>query len=416
MQGKPRPKRWYHGWNIVAACVLMQTAALALTINCFSLFVPSWTRDFHVPVSDIALAISLASVVTAVLSYVVGVAADRYPARWLFGTAIAALCLSHLLIGTAGAAWHLQATYAVLVPLALACASIPCQALVSRWFVRRVGLAMGITAFGLSVAGVIFPQIVVALLPEVGWRTLWIGMIGLVLLIVLPVMLLVVRDRPDPEDPFGYMQSPHDRPLGEQSASHSVRDILSRRNFWAIMGAFACIQLISMTTTVNIAPIIVAHGGTAENAGLFLSAYYASALVCKLGSGWLSDRIGTKLLIAVATAAAASGAMLLALPDARPAFILGVAVLLGMAAAIWTLLAAAMLAEFGSASFGRAYGLACTVAPIGSLAPPIVALVQESTGSYLLPLTSLGGLAFLSVLGVLLLYRPARVKRAAAPA
>ncbi len=44
-----RPPAWYHGWNIVAVCVVSQVSALALTITCFSLFLKDWTQAVAVP-------------------------------------------------------------------------------------------------------------------------------------------------------------------------------------------------------------------------------------------------------------------------------------------------------------------------------------------------------------------------------
>lgn len=77
---------WYHGWNIVAACILSTAIANGLTYNCYSLFLRDWSLEL-----PFALALS---------------------------------------------------------------ASIPTNALISRWFVRRLGLALGLTAFGLGLAGV----------------------------------------------------------------------------------------------------------------------------------------------------------------------------------------------------------------------------------------------------------------------
>jgi len=51
-------QRWYHGWNIVAVCVLAGIAASALPINAFSLFLHDWSVQLHSPISTLQLGIA----------------------------------------------------------------------------------------------------------------------------------------------------------------------------------------------------------------------------------------------------------------------------------------------------------------------------------------------------------------------
>jgi hypothetical protein len=82
-------------------------------------------------------------------------------------------------------------------------------------------------------------------------------------------------------------------------------------------------------------------------------------------------------------------------------------VMIGAGAGIWTLLASITAAEFGADGFGSAYGLISAFVPLGAIAPPIVAKLQESTGSYipgLLGVAALAGAA--AVVGLFLKEKP----------
>jgi hypothetical protein len=57
-----RPRGWYHGWNIVAVCIVSQVAANGLTYNAFSLFLRDWSRELHAPISRLQLAVKVFSV------------------------------------------------------------------------------------------------------------------------------------------------------------------------------------------------------------------------------------------------------------------------------------------------------------------------------------------------------------------
>lgn len=395
--------RWYHGWNVVATCVVAGMSAVALTINCSSLFMPDWTRAFDAPVSTIGLGLTLFSLLMMILSYWVGIAAARYPARWLYGGGLLCLGVAHILIALAHQIWQFLAIYALLLPFALGfTGSIPSQALVSRWFARRVGLAMGFTAVGLALSRVNFSPIIVALLPAVGWRVLWGSFGALILLVILPSVMLSLRDRPDCDDPSDYISGVQTEAADRRVVSS--KEVLQHRNFWLILTAFLSVQFIPFTLYINITPIIESYGGTAKLSGLFLSAFSIAALCAMLTAGWLSDRIGNRIPLATATLTTGVGTILLAVPNVQPAHILAVAVLLGSSGAVWTLLASSLLAEFGPISFSRAYGLGCAAAPLVSVAPPAVAGLEELTGSYANPLIVLGVTAAVASLAVFLLF------------
>ena len=69
---------WYHGWNIVAVCVLAGIAASALPINAFSLFLHDWSMQLHTPISTLQLGIGSCGLGCALL---VGLAVWQAPAR-----------------------------------------------------------------------------------------------------------------------------------------------------------------------------------------------------------------------------------------------------------------------------------------------------------------------------------------------
>lgn len=394
--GRRRPS-YYHGWNIVAICVLAQIAGLGLTLNCLSLFLHGWTDEFKVPISTLALGVTLFSLGAAITAPFIGHIVDRYPAKPIFAFSLVGLVVFHAAMTFVTAGWQIVALYALMLPFAIGLsASIPSQALVSRWFVRRVGLAMGLTAFGLAFSGVVFPPIIVAVLPELGWRGVWLAYAGIIAVLILPAALLVIRDRPAADDPFGYIV-PH-ADAHAHKANLTVADIFRRRNFWVIVGVFVPIQCVSMTLYINLAPIVLSYGFTEAMAGGLLSLMSASALVAKLASGIAADRFGNRIPLILTALASTIGLAIVMLSGHHGLILSAGMIFVGISGGIWTLVASATAAEFGAAGFGRAFGMVCAFSPIGSLAPPIVAKLQETTGSYLY---GLGGFTLLAVIGTI---------------
>ena len=111
----------------------------------------------------------------------------------------------------------------------------------------------------------------------------------------------------------------------------------------------------------------------------------------------LADRFGVKGPVVGVTLFAGAGTLCLAFAQDNFALMCAGVVLVGLNGGMWTLVAASVAREFGSATFGKAFGVASIFAAVsGALAPPIIARMQEATGTYT---PGLVGLCVLVLLG-----------------
>jgi MFS family permease len=387
-------RRGYHGWNILAICVLAQIAALGVATNCLTFFLHSWSRDFNMPISQIVMAIPIFSVTCCFLAPVVGALADRYPVRLLLAGAMLVVVIGHLLIGFAVAGWQIIAIYALLLPFAASFSGgIPTQTLVSRWFVRRRGLAFSICAVGLVLAGILFPPVVVYLIEQVGWRATWLIFGVGILLFVLPATLLVIRERPGEEEGRDYIVA---EATVAETAAPAVRDILTRRNFWVTIAVFAPVLLSNSAMQMNFAPFAAARGLSVEQAAILIGVFNAAAAGGKLATGTMTDRFGNRLPLLLLSVLGAASTFWLVWAQGFALLSIGF-VALGLSQGVWVLLASCMAAEFGSSGFPRAYGIASCFAVLTTISPPVLAWLAETTGGYSLGLLALGAICLIAV-------------------
>lgn len=396
----PRSSGWYYGWNIVAVCILSQVAANGLTYNSFSLFLRDWSDEMQVPISRLQLSVVAMVFAAAILSPIVGALADKYGPRRLFASGLVGMAAFYLAISATTASWQVIALYALLAPLALCLStSVTANTVISRWFVRHRGLALGLSSFGVGMAGVVLPPFIAAILPDVGWRMIWrVG--GLVLgLLIMPLVVIIVRNRPTEREGLDYLEgdlspeSRHDHT--REGAQLSWREIASRKNFWFVVAAYLPLMGLYGACAQNIAPYAASHGLGPRAAGGLISVISLAHVAASLLFGSASDRFGNRMPFAVLAVIAAAGGLVLAFATGWPSISIGCA-LIGLAGGWNTLLAAAMAMEFGSSAFGRAFGLSLLFLPVGTLAPFAVAKVQETTGSYA---PGLLGMAVLVLIG-----------------
>lgn len=388
-----RQRGWYYGWNIVAVCVLSQVAANGLTYNALSLFLGDWSKQLHAPISFLQLTVTGMVLVCAPISPFIGQLADRYPPRRLFACGLLGMAAFYFAISEAHAAWQIVALYTVLAPVALGLSTaITSNALISRWFVRRLGVALGLSAFGIGMAGVLLPPLIAALLPMVGWRTIWRAGALLLAVAVMPLVVFVIRARPTEREGLDYLVGDGGTPRGHGHAAGAggigFRDILGRRNFWILLAVYLPLMALNGGVVQNLAPFAASHGFGRQIGGLLISLHSAAFLAATLSLGFLSDRFGNRLPFAGLAVAVAAGGVILAFGASLPAIAAGTA-LVGLGGGLYTLLSAAIAVEFGAEGFGRAYGLAMLFLPAGSLAPFAIAKSQENLGSYVPALIAL---------------------------
>ncbi len=408
--GSGRAHGWYHGWNIVAVCILSQVAANGLTYNAFSLFLRDWSAQLHTPISRLQLCLAAMSLVAAVLAPIVGVLADKYPARRLFACGLLGIAAFYLLASAATEAWQLLALYALIAPVALVLSTaVPANALIARWFVRRLGLALGLSAFGIGMAGVLLPPVVATLLPTAGWRVIWRGGGFLIAALVMPLVVWVLRDRPTAQEGVYYLSGAgagtshkHHHRSTSGAGQLSWREIMARKNFWLLVVIYLPMIALYGGCAQNLGPYAASHGLGPQSAGALLSVLSLSHVIATLLLGLLSDHFGNRLPFAGLGITLAAGAAVLAWGTGLPTLVAGCA-LVGLGGGLFTLLAAAIAVEFGPEGVGRAFGLAMSFIPLTGLAPFAIAKTQENTGSYAPALLGLGVLVMISGASSLLL-------------
>jgi sugar phosphate permease len=287
---QPEQRLYYHGWNIVAICVVAQFTAMGVLINCFSLFVGGWSVEFDTPISTLALGLTVFSLTCAIWCPMVSLLAERLALRTIMAVALVGVALLHVAIGLATTGWQIVALYSVLAGLVITFSTgVPAQTMVARWFVRRRGLAMGLTSFGVAMAGVLFPPIVSWLLPQIGWRGTWFLFAALIGIVVAPLVFMVLREQPTAAEGVDYVGSPAEQGSGPRVP---ISTIMLNRNFLITITCFTTVQSAMMVLTVSVAPIVTSRGFDLPAAALIISAYSIAALIAKLVAGVCADRFG----------------------------------------------------------------------------------------------------------------------------
>jgi len=293
---------------------------------------------------------------SAILASVAGVLASRFSLRSLIaGSAIASALAWLLLAFTTSFVAYLIAFGLLLGPaMSLAGAVVP-PTLVTRWFNRNRGLAIGLVH--LPVIVTIMPVAGNWVVEHHGVETLFLALAALSGLVLLPAALLVI-DHP-PGETAKQAVSTGDPVIADTGLG--LAQLLKNPVFWGLAIAVGSINTSSVLLGVHLVSMGESWGFTRDHSALLASVMSMVGILGSILFGLVSDRIGGGRTLALITfdAGLLWLALLLGLPFPVVAVIVGLIGMHGSGAI--PALSRAISDALGAASFSRAYGLATTL-------------------------------------------------------
>jgi MFS family permease len=390
MNGKHN--RVFYGWWVVAAAAVGLFWGVPIKIYSFSVFLKPLMQDFHAGRAAVSLAFTLALIVSALTTPLAGWLIGRYgarkmilPASTIFGT----LLLFNKAFSTS--LWHFYFFYAVLGLMIHGMGPIPYGYVVSHWFDRRRGLALGLMMVGIGSGAMFMPSFAHVLIARYGWRTAYAILGALVLLISVPVVAAVLKEKP--ED-LGLLPDGRRPGLGEVLSQASLvgvsrHDAWRSRSFWILVCAFSLVSVSVQGCLVHLTAMLTDRGMTVQAAALGASIMGAAVLIGRVGTGYLLDRFFAPHIAGLFFAGAATGIGLLRFGGAPAIAVLGASLVgLGLGAEV-DMIAYVVSRYFGLRSFAEIYSLVFgAFALAGAFGPLIMGASFDFTGSYRAPLVA----------------------------
>ena len=186
----------FYGWFVTIGCSLVVFGVAGGQFS-FGVFLTPMTEDFGWSRSTLSLAFGATFMISGLLRPLAGYLADRYSAKWsaLAGVLIMGWMLA--LIPRVETLWQLYVLFTIM-SLGVTLGSGPILTkIVSQWFVTRRGLTLGLVSGAGSFGAMILVPATSTFLVLLSWREAYLFLGILLLLVVLPIGILLIRDRPE---------------------------------------------------------------------------------------------------------------------------------------------------------------------------------------------------------------------------
>ncbi|HEY2218655.1 MAG TPA: MFS transporter [Gaiellaceae bacterium] len=294
----------HYAWLIVIVTfvTLITTAGFRATPGV--LIVPlqeefGWSR------ATISLGISIGLLMYGLMAPFSAALMDRFGVRRVMLVALVTIATGASLTTVMTAAWQFCLLWGVVVGGATGAVAIPLAATVAnRWFSTRRGLVTGILTASNASGQMVFLPALAWLATAYGWRWAAASVAVLAMVVVFPVVAFFVRDRPQSMglQPYGATEPVPVPPRSEHSFRPAFSGLmLGARSgtFWLLVSTFfVCGLSTNGLVGTHLIPAAIDHHMTAVTGASLLALMGLFDVIGTTSSGWLTDRLDPRHLLA----------------------------------------------------------------------------------------------------------------------
>jgi MFS family permease len=257
----------------------------------------------------------------------------------------------------------------------------------AMWFKEKLGTVTGIVSSGFSISMAVIPPFFLYLINQLGWRSAYTWLGFLVWLIMIPLLLLVFRDKPADVGQFmdGTAESGDiaESPTGEPDFSFTARQARGTASYWIALVNNALWAMIVTAVFFNLLSIFDFQGVSPQVAAATYTTYAVASLLTQLLLGPLANKGPLQILMFFMMATLAGGVALLAWANTT-VLAHSYAVVVGISTGLISLVGGTLFPRyFGREHLGKIRGSILTAQVAGSsLGPFITGVLFDISGSF----------------------------------
>jgi MFS family permease len=331
-------------------------------------------------------------VVGPLFGFFAGWIVDRFGPRRLMLVGVLMAGVALIGLGSMSALWMFYAFY-LINALGYVCGGPPPnQIMLSQWFDRSRGKAMGFAYLGIGAGGAVVPLLSYRLTQMFGWRTA-LDVLGIVIIVLSLPLILLVQEKSTALEPAGARSA--------SAIAPSPKDVFRNPAFYLLaFGSMCSIGAVGGANQHLKLFLSLDQHYAADEAAQIISLVLAFSIIGRLLMGWLADRIPKKLVMLLIYILVGSSIPLLFFAARHETMFLFAAVFgigLGGEYLIIPLIAGEL---FGLRVLGRVMGVILTADGVAeAVFPMLIGYLRDQSGAYrtgfflLIILALVGGLA-----------------------
>jgi MFS family permease len=382
----------FYGWWIILGRILISFGWAA---SPFSIILKQLMAEFHTGRGMVSILSSVSMVSGAICSYFVARLLENHSARkfMLWGSVMGGI--GFLLCAAANSLWQLYVLFFFIgVGFTGIAGSVPLVVLISKWFNKKRGLALGIAWSGYPLAAMIVSPIVGLIAASSGWRATFLFTGLLTLVISIPISLFVIKDTPeemgllpDGDTSNGVNNTPAPKiTVGDaKSAANKpgLATYFKSLPLWLICIGFSLIPMAEAAVISHEVSFLTDIGISAVLAASALGFTSGMSGIGRWGSGWLADKISPRYVVVLLLGIEIIGILIL-LQTRTIAMVWLFAAIWGTASgSFFNILPLIIRDIFPSSAFNTVFGFVNSLIIMAmAFSAPLAGFIFDATGSY----------------------------------
>jgi len=414
--GLLKKPRIFYGYWILTACFVINMIGTGCSLLSFSLFVTPLETDMGWSRTELMAAFTILLACIALTSPFAGRLIDRYGARKVISVGTSLTVIGFVLLSQMNSLWHYYIGYIIIGVGTTGISHITTSCVISHWFIKRRGMAIGIMAMGMGLSGIVYaPFVAVYLIPHFGWSNAYLSLAVTTGGVIIPLSLLVIRTKPAdlgllPDGTESWETATMDETRVLASEGLSLKTALSTPVFWLLAASFFLYHNC-MGVLQNLVPHLRDIGFPI---GIVAATISITATMSTAGTfffGWLCDKIPAKFACVVGICSTVVGILILInIGAGSPVWMIWLyAVIVGFSLGNWMPTMSMLTStSFGLAYYGTIFGMLSLFQSLGAAMGPLwVGYLYDSMNTYHWAFIIIMGMIVLAIPLVLSVRRPA---------
>ncbi len=407
--------RLFYGWVIVPVAAISMFATGPGQSHLIGLFFDPISTELGLSRTSIAIAYGSATLVAALLLPKMGGLIDRFGAATILWLIALGLGLSCILFSFAANWIYVAVGFAFLRFLGQGSLILNCTNIVSQWFSRRRGFALGLMSLGFPISMALHPPLCQWLIETIGWRQTWVWLGVSTWVLMLPPILLLAHSKPEQVGltPDG-ITTPQESERASAVTGLTLKEALTTPAFYILTTSLFFLSMLVTALHVENKSILMHHGLSATQAAsmftvIGITAALSSPLVGRMLDRFRSERMLSGGLLIMS----ASLVSITLVHDLKSAVVY--ALIFGLNNGITMTYFAFLLPRyFGRKHLGNIQGVSQMVGVLGaSLGPLPLALALDFSGNYDFTLKGLAIIPIICSVVALFLREPPQLSQSA---
>lgn len=398
--------RMYPWFIAVFACIVLMVSN-GQTISGLSVFDVAFIEEFGWSLGEIKFRDMITLLLAGLFAPFIGILIDRLGVRRCMLVGWVLLILGNIAYSRLESLTGLYLVHALFALVLVVCGLNAAVILVSKWFVRYRGTAIGIALMGTSMGGIVFPQYGTAMIEALDWRSAfaWGSLFPAIMLVAT---WLLVKDKPELPEQAGADAMP--------DTGMAYADALRSRSFWALAIIAMSTFYTVLGTQAHIFVYMTDADFSARVATNAISLFFLSALIGKFVFGLAADYLDKRKVFYGNILVMLLGSLILIRMDVALIWVAVTAFGLGWGG-VYTMLQLTVMNIFGTRDAGKILGTITVLdASGGGLGIWLTGVIYDTTGSYELPFLIFAALIVVALAALTQVRQPAPPSAAAGAA